>query len=47
MTHEETGTIAWAATRVKVARAAEPDGSLIMFSARGELRENPHEGETR
>lgn len=47
VTHAETGTLAWAATRVKVARAGEPDGKFIMFSARGELRENPHEGETR
>jgi anaerobic selenocysteine-containing dehydrogenase len=47
VTHEDTGTLAWAATRVKVARAGDPDGSFIMFSARGELRENPHEGETR
>ncbi|MBS1817344.1 MAG: molybdopterin-dependent oxidoreductase [Acidobacteria bacterium] len=47
VTHEDTGTLAWAATRVKVARVSEPDGRLIMFSARGELRENPHEGETR
>jgi len=45
--HEATGTVAWAATRVKVARAGEPDGSLIMFSARGELREEPFEGEVR
>lgn len=45
--HEATGTLAWAATRVKVARAGEPDGSLIMFSARGELREEPFEGEVR
>jgi anaerobic selenocysteine-containing dehydrogenase len=42
-----TGALAWAATRVKVARAGEPDGKLILFSARGELRENPREGETR
>jgi anaerobic selenocysteine-containing dehydrogenase len=47
VTHPDTGTLAWAATRVKVTRAGDPDGSLIMFSARGELRENPHEGETR
>ena len=47
VTHPETGTLAWAATRVKVARAADPDGTLIMFSARGELRENPLEGKTR
>jgi anaerobic selenocysteine-containing dehydrogenase len=43
----DTGTLAWAATRVKLTRASEPDGKLILFSARGELRENPHEGETR
>lgn len=47
VTHAETGTLAWAATRVKISRAGDPDGSLIMFSTRGELRENPHEGETR
>ena len=47
MTHAETGTLAWAATRVKVARIGDPDGKLIMFSALGELRENPLEGETR
>lgn len=41
----ETGSLAWAATRVKVSRAANADGSLIMFA--GEMRENPHEGETR
>lgn len=47
VTHADTGTLAWAATRVKVTRVSEPDGSLIMFSARGELRENPWEGSTR
>jgi molybdopterin-containing oxidoreductase family iron-sulfur binding subunit len=41
----ETGSLAWAATRVKIARAADADGSLIMFA--GEMRENPHEHETR
>lgn len=45
--HADTGTLAWAATRVKVVRAGDPNGSLIMFSARGELRENPREGEFR
>ncbi len=47
VTHEETGTLAWAATRVKIARAGDPDDRLILFSARGELREEPHHGETR
>jgi anaerobic selenocysteine-containing dehydrogenase len=42
-----TDALAWAATRVKVARVSEPDGSLILFSKRGELREKPHEGRTR
>jgi menaquinone reductase, molybdopterin-binding-like subunit len=41
----ETGALAWAATRVKIARAGDPDGSLIMFA--GEMREHPHEHETR
>ena len=42
-----TGALAWAATRVKVTRVGDPDGTLILFSAGGELREKPHEGETR
>ena len=33
----ETGSLAWAATRVKVARAGGPDGKLILFA--GSLRE--------
>jgi anaerobic selenocysteine-containing dehydrogenase len=41
----ETGALAWAATRVRIARAAGPDGSLIMFA--GEMRERPHEREVR
>jgi anaerobic selenocysteine-containing dehydrogenase len=40
-----TGTLAWAATRVTVARAGGPDGNLVMFA--GEMREHPHEHETR
>jgi anaerobic selenocysteine-containing dehydrogenase len=40
-----TGGWAWAATRVKIARAGDPDGNLIMFA--GEMREHPHEHETR
>ncbi|MDR1988815.1 MAG: molybdopterin-dependent oxidoreductase [Acidobacteriaceae bacterium] len=42
-----TDAFAWAATRVKVTRVSDPDGSLILFSARGELRERPYEGVTR
>jgi anaerobic selenocysteine-containing dehydrogenase len=44
-TESNTGAPAWAATRVKVARAADADGSLILFA--GEIRERPHEHETR
>jgi menaquinone reductase, molybdopterin-binding-like subunit len=45
LTESVTGALAWAATRVKVARAGDGDGRLIMFA--GEMREHPHEGETR
>ena len=41
----ETGALAWAATRVKIARAADNDGSLILFA--GEKREKPHGDEVR
>jgi anaerobic selenocysteine-containing dehydrogenase len=41
----ETGALAWAATRVRIARAGEADGRLILFGA--ELREHPHAGEVR
>ena len=40
-----TGSLAWAATRVRVSRVADGDGSLILFA--GEMREQPHEHETR
>ena len=39
----DAGRIAWAATRVKIARAGGPNGTLIMFA--GEMREHPHEHE--
>jgi anaerobic selenocysteine-containing dehydrogenase len=45
ITEVETGAPAWAATRVTIARASGRDGSLIMFA--GEMREHPHEHETR
>ena len=39
----ETGTLAWAATRVKVTRVGDADGSLILFA--GATRERPdHHG---
>ena len=44
-TEAATGALAWAATRVKIARAGAADRSLIMFA--GEMREHPHEGEPR
>jgi hypothetical protein len=44
-TDTATGALAWAATRVKIARAGAADRSLIMFA--GEMREHPHEGEVR
>jgi anaerobic selenocysteine-containing dehydrogenase len=45
VTDSATGALAWAATRVKIARVGGPDGSLILFA--GEMRENPHEHGTR
>jgi anaerobic selenocysteine-containing dehydrogenase len=45
VTERETGALAWAATRVKVARAADSNGSLILFAAG--MRERPHEYEVR
>ena len=36
-----TGSLAWAATRVRIARAGDPDGRLILFA--GGDRENPYE----
>ncbi len=44
-TDAETGALAWAATRVKIARAGGSNGSLIMFA--GEMREHLHEHQTR
>jgi anaerobic selenocysteine-containing dehydrogenase len=44
-TDAETGALAWAATRVKIARAGGSNGSLIMFA--GEMREHAHEHQTR
>ncbi|HET6318236.1 MAG TPA: molybdopterin dinucleotide binding domain-containing protein, partial [Chloroflexota bacterium] len=41
LTEAATGEWAWAATRVKVARVGNPDGSLIMFA--GGDRERPYE----
>ena len=42
LTEPATGALAWAATRVKVTRAAAADGSLILFA--GEQREHQEHG---
>jgi anaerobic selenocysteine-containing dehydrogenase len=44
-TEPETGALAWAATRVKIASVGGGDGRRIMFA--GEMREHLHEHETR
>ena len=40
LTEASTGSLAWAATRVKLSRVGEGDGRLILFA--GEMREHPH-----
>ena len=42
VTEETTGAVAWAATRVKIARAGDGDGRLILFA--GEFREHQEHG---
>jgi anaerobic selenocysteine-containing dehydrogenase len=42
LTETATGALAWAATRVKVTRVAEADGSLILFA--GGMREEGRQG---
>jgi anaerobic selenocysteine-containing dehydrogenase len=42
MTDAATGALAWAATRVRVARAGDADGSLILFA--GGMREHEEHG---
>lgn len=42
LTESATGALAWAATRVRIARAAAADGSLILFA--GGMREDVVEG---
>jgi anaerobic selenocysteine-containing dehydrogenase len=41
VTEPETGALAWAATRVKVTRVADADGTLVLFA--GSLRDYPPE----
>src|SRR5581483_10545116 len=45
MTTAETGALAWAATRVRLARVGAAAGELILFA--GEMREHPHGVERR
>jgi anaerobic selenocysteine-containing dehydrogenase len=42
LTDEETGSLAWAATRVRVMRVGGPDGRLILFA--GGMREHEDGG---
>ena len=42
LTESETGALAWAATRVKIARVGEADGRLILFA--GGMREHEEHG---
>jgi menaquinone reductase, molybdopterin-binding-like subunit len=42
MKESATGSLAWAATRVRVARVGDPDGRLILFA--GGMREHVEEG---
>jgi hypothetical protein len=41
LSEPETGALAWAATRVRISRAGDPDGRLILFA--GEKVEKPYE----
>ena len=42
MRESATGALAWAATRVRITRAGDPDGRLILFA--GGMREHVEEG---
>ena len=42
LTEPATGALAWAATRVRIARVQGATGELILFA--GEMRERPNEG---
>jgi len=42
MTEAETGSLAWAATRVRLSRVGDPDGRLILFA--GGTREEQDKG---
>jgi hypothetical protein len=42
LTEPETGSLAWAATRVRITRVGSPDGRLILFA--GGMREHEDGG---
>jgi anaerobic selenocysteine-containing dehydrogenase len=42
MKESATGSLAWAATRVRIARVGDPDGRLVLFA--GGMREHAEEG---
>jgi len=41
LTEPSTGAVAWAATRVTVSRAGDPDGRLVLFAG-GKFEEEGH-----
>jgi hypothetical protein len=43
-TEPETGALAWAATRVKIARVGGPEGRLVRFASPEEQAEHPERG---
>ena len=43
-TEPDTGALAWAATRVKIARVGGPDGRLVQFAGQEERVEHPERG---
>src|SRR5205814_8464007 len=43
LTEAATGSLAWAATRVRITRVGDRDGRLVLFA--GEIREKPYEHE--
>ena len=43
-TEPETGALAWASTRVKIARVGGPEGRLVRFASPEEQAEHPERG---
>jgi anaerobic selenocysteine-containing dehydrogenase len=44
LTEPDTGAVAWAATRVRLARAGDADGSLVLFAGATRERPDDHSG---